>query len=58
MSGCPFLKYDWNKNCETCKLTDKPTNGALLCDFDYDTDCAIYQKQATEQKLNPAGLNK
>lgn len=51
MSGCPFLKYDWNKNCEVCKITDKPTGVSLVCDFDYDTDCATYQKRAAEQQL-------
>lgn len=58
MSGCPFLKFSWSKNCEVCEITDKPIyeNGALLCDFDYDTDCTIYQKQADEQKLSPCGV--
>ena len=51
MSGCPYLKFDWKQDCEACKLTEKPTNGALLCDFDYDTNCAIFQKQAGKQQL-------
>ena len=50
MVGCPYMKYDWKQNCEVCKLTGEPTNGKLLCDFDFDTDCAPFQERANKDE--------
>lgn len=50
MSGCPYIKNDYDRNCEVCKLTDKPTGVSLVCDFDYDTDCAVYKKHVEERQ--------
>lgn len=57
--SCPCIKYDFKKNCEVCKISDLPIGVSLVCDFDYDTDCAVYKKyvekkqrqRITEQQL-------
>ena len=45
MSSCPYIKFDYKKKCEVCKLTDKTTGVSLICDFDYDEKCAAYKKR-------------
>ena len=50
MSGCPYLKYSWEKKCEICSITGKPTGVSLVCDFDYDTDCNNYKRQTQNPK--------
>ncbi len=49
MSGCPYSKWSWAKDCEVCKATpaDKPTHGAVQCDFGFE-ECAEY-KQKTKK---------
>ena len=46
--GCPYSVFDWDKMCEVCKLTDKPTDDALMCDFGYDEECAEYIKKCVQ----------
>lgn len=46
--SCPFMKNNWEKNCEVCTVTGKPTNGAVECDFGYDEECETYRKKATK----------
>lgn len=41
--SCPFIKSNEHKNCEVCKITNKPTGVSLICDFDYDEKCEIYK---------------
>ncbi|MDE6441894.1 MAG: hypothetical protein K2L12_03960 [Clostridia bacterium] len=52
MRGCPYSEWSWAKDCEVCKATpaDKPTHGAVKCDFGYE-DCTEYK--AKNQKSKP-----
>jgi hypothetical protein len=43
MFGCPNCVYVANKDIEICKVTGEPTNGAVMCDFEFD-DCEIYNR--------------
>lgn len=49
--GCPYSNWNWEKLCEVCTITDKPTNGAVCCDFGYDEECSEYKKRTA----NPTG---
>lgn len=49
MSGCPYIKFDYKHECEVCRVTEMPTNGALTCDFDYE-DCAAFKLQKRDAK--------
>ena len=49
MTGCPCSKFSWKKDCEVCTCTDKPTNGAIECDFDYE-ECKFYAQHKAEEK--------
>ena len=40
--SCPNIEWNENKNCEICKITNKPTGVSLICDFDYDEKCEDY----------------
>ncbi len=48
--SCPYIKWDSKKNCEVCKLTDKPTGVSLVCDFDYDEKCDDYKANPPKQR--------
>ncbi len=41
MKGCPYSEWNWEKDCEVCRLTGKPTEGAIMCDFGFDEECDI-----------------
>ncbi len=47
--GCPYSVFDWDKMCEVCKLTDKPTGDAVMCDFGYDEECEEYIKKCANK---------
>ena len=36
MYGCEFCKMDKKTYTEYCSLTGEPTNGAVMCDFEYE----------------------
>lgn len=57
MSGCPYSKWSWVKDCEICKATpeDKPTHGAVKCDFGFE-NCAEF-KAKSERKTNAERLD-
>ena len=42
MYGCKYCKMN-KQNNEYCTLTGAPTNGAVMCDFEWE-DCPDYQK--------------
>ncbi len=42
MYGCRYCKMDMKRREEYCTLTKKPTNGAVMCDFEWE-DCAEYK---------------
>lgn len=43
--SCPYIEFNWDKMCEECRLTKKPTNSAVVCDFGYDEECLVYQNK-------------
>lgn len=43
MYGCRFCKMDGNHE-EHCVLTGEPTNGAVLCDFEFEEHCDLYKQ--------------
>lgn len=51
MSGCPYSKWSWAKDCEVCKATpaDKPTHGAVKCDFGFEA-CEEYKANPPKEK--------
>ena len=51
MYGCRYCKMNMTKREEYCTLTKKPTNGAVMCDFEWE-DCAEY-KAAQEPIREP-----
>lgn len=54
MYGCEFCKMDKKYN-EYCELTGEPTNGAVMCDFEYE-HCPLWKKaKGQEQQNAPSG---
>ena len=45
MKGCPYSEWNWEKDCEVCRLTGKPTEGAIMCDFGFDEECDEYKNK-------------
>lgn len=39
--GCPFSNWNEKTMREECDLTHEPTNGAVMCDFEFD-ECPEY----------------
>lgn len=42
--GCPYCNYNFKTKREECDLTHEATNGAVMCDFEYE-DCPEYNLQ-------------
>lgn len=42
MYGCQYCIFDTEKKEEYCILTGEATNGAVMCDFEYE-DCPEYR---------------
>ena len=51
--GCRYCKMNMTKREEYCTLTKKPTNGAVMCDFEWE-DCAEYKAAQEPIKLPKA----
>lgn len=45
MTGCPYCKFNWQKWCEYCTVTNKPTGDAVKCDFGYEDECEEYKSK-------------
>ncbi len=56
MYGCRYCKMNMTKREEYCTLTKKPTNGAVMCDFEWE-DCAEYKAAQEPIKLPKAHGN-
>lgn len=54
MYGCKFCKMD-KKHVERCVLTGKPTNGAVLCDFEFEEHCELYKNAIKEKRKQRSG---
>lgn len=53
MYGCPYCKTDMKKRQEYCILTGEATNGAVMCDFEYEY-CDEYRKAREPLRGNTA----
>ena len=51
MKGCPYSEWNWEKDCEVCRLTGKPTEGAIMCDFGFDEECDEYKNKKSRKKV-------
>jgi hypothetical protein len=49
MYGCPFCDFNLKKEYEECSVTGEPTNGAVMCDFEFE-NCEIYQDKIQKSK--------
>ena len=55
MYGCEFCIMDRKKYFEYCAITGEPTNGAVMCDFEYDRCPLRSAAQGQEQQNAPSG---
>ncbi|MGN0807601.1 MAG: hypothetical protein ACI4MN_04040 [Candidatus Coproplasma sp.] len=49
MYGCEFCVMDKKKLIEYCAITGEPTNGAVMCDFEFERCEHRSSAQAQEQ---------
>lgn len=57
MYGCEFCVMDRKKYFEYCAISGEPTNGAVMCDFEYER-CPLraeVQSRKREQQNAPSG---
>lgn len=50
MYGCEFCVMDRKKYFEYCAISGEPTNGAVMCDFEYDSCPLRCAAQGREQQ--------
>ena len=59
MYGCEFCVMDRKKYFEYCAISGEPTNGAVMCDFEYER-CPLrteVQSRKREQQNAPSGAD-
>lgn len=49
MYGCKFCEMD-GEHVERCVLTGEPTNGAVLCDFEFEDRCDLYKAEIEKKR--------
>ncbi|MGN0812947.1 MAG: hypothetical protein ACI4MQ_05540 [Candidatus Coproplasma sp.] len=56
MYGCEFCKMDTKTYTEYCSLTGEPTNGAVMCDFEFERCPLRKEANGQEKQDNVKGV--